>query len=240
MTTVEADPWTTANKARLEAALAVVRSHLEGHIAGDGSRPDALRSPPPDPVLADRPAAIDHVATVFGLSSFECDVLVLCAGVELEAAFGELCARAQGDPARSHATFSLALAALPDAHWSALAPNAPLRHWRLVEPAQGPLATSQLRIDERVLHHLVGVDAVDDRLAGYVEPLGRPPTELDVVPSHEGLAHRIAHAWGDRPGGGPPAVVELCGANPSSKRLVAEVAAMLLGMRLARIVPSLP
>ena len=84
MTTVAADPWTAPNKARLEAALAGVRSHLEQHVSGNGAGPSAIRPPPADPVLFERPAAIDHVATVFGLSSFERDILVLCAGVELD------------------------------------------------------------------------------------------------------------------------------------------------------------
>ena len=241
MTTVAADPWTAPNKARLEAALAGVRSHLEQHVSGNGAGPSAIRPPPADPVLVERPAAIDHVATVFGLSSFERDVLVLCAGVELEAAFGELCARAQDDPALDHATFSLALGALPDAHWSALAPHAPLRRWRLVEPATGPLVTSPLRIDERVLHYLVGVDGVDERLAGYLEPAAPQPTRLDAVPSHDQLAHRIAHAWADRPADGVPPVIELCGADGSSKRLVAGLAAAHLGIHLATIrAESLP
>jgi hypothetical protein len=252
MIATEVDAWTAANKARLEAALAGVRSALERHASGGpvepvDQRPEAAGAAPnegleaADAALAEHPAALDQVVSAFGLSTFERDVLVLCAGVELEASIGELCARAQGDPARTHATFSLALAALPDAHWSALAPNAPLRRWRLVEPASGPLATSPLRIDERVLHHLVGIDAVDDRLAGYVEPVLQRAAELDVVPSHEHLAHRIAHAWTDRPDGGPPPVVELCGPDGSSKRLVAAVAAVLLGMRLATIrAESLP
>ncbi|HEY3163397.1 MAG TPA: ATP-binding protein [Candidatus Limnocylindrales bacterium] len=239
---VEADAWTAANKARLEAALGGVRSAVERHASGGSAGPDVPRTDvAADPALSDRPAALDQVVAAFGLSAFERDVLVLCAGVELDASVGELCARAQGDPGRAHATFSLALAALPDAHWSALAPNAPLRRWRLVEPAAGPLATSALRIDERVLHHLVGIDAVDDRLAGYLEPLSQRASELDVVPSHEQLAHRIVHAWTDRPPGEPPPVIELCGPDGSSKRLVAEVAAILLGMRLAIVrAESLP
>ncbi|HSL77568.1 MAG TPA: ATP-binding protein, partial [Candidatus Limnocylindrales bacterium] len=113
--------------------------------------------------------------------------------------------------------------------------------WRLVEPGPGSLTTSPLRIDERVLHYLVGVDATDDRLAGYLEPVLPRPGELDVVPTHEHLAQRIARTWSDRPANGPPSIVELCGPHGPSKRLVAEVAAHLLGLRLATIrAESLP
>ena len=39
-------------------------------------------------------------------------ILLVCAGMELNAAFGPLCAAAHGDPAQPYPTFSLALAAL--------------------------------------------------------------------------------------------------------------------------------
>ena len=68
MTTLAADPWTAPNKARLEAALAGVRSHLEQHVSGNGAGPSAIRPPPADPVLVERPAPLDHVAKVFGVS----------------------------------------------------------------------------------------------------------------------------------------------------------------------------
>jgi len=57
-------------------------------------------------------------------------------------------------------------AAFPDAHWDALANNAPLRRWRIIEICgDGPLAHSRLRIDERILFFLTGVWQLDARLA---------------------------------------------------------------------------
>ena len=66
------------------------------------------------------PPALETLCRRSGLSPFERDVLLLCAGVELDSRFAPLCAAAQGDPARPYPTFSLALAALPEPHWSAL------------------------------------------------------------------------------------------------------------------------
>ena len=107
--------------------------------------------------------------------------------MELDASFGSLCAAAQGDPARSYPTFSLALAALEGAHWSALTPAAPLRRWRLIEVAGAhPLTQSPLRIDERILHYLAGVQHLDERLSGLVEPV--IASEGDLVPSHQAIA----------------------------------------------------
>src|ERR1039457_3157298 len=45
--------------------------------------------------------ALDHVARVFGLTAFERQVLLLCAGVELESRFSQACATAQNDVRRS-------------------------------------------------------------------------------------------------------------------------------------------
>ena len=42
--------------------------------------------------------------------------------MELDSGFPAACAGARGDPNRASPTFSLALAALPEAHWSALSP----------------------------------------------------------------------------------------------------------------------
>ncbi len=102
-----------------------------------------------------QPAALQRLCEVFGLSPFECDVLLLCAGIELDGRFATLCSGAQGDPTRPWPTFALALAALDDAHWSALLPQGPLRRWRLIELSQGnAITTTPLHIDESVLHYL--------------------------------------------------------------------------------------
>ena len=118
------------------------------------------------------PPALETLCGTFGLSPFERDVLLLSAGVELDSSFAPLCAAAQGDPSRTYPTFSLALAALPEPHWSALTPAGRLRHWRLIELGAGSsLTLSPLRIDECVLHFLTGTPHLDERLVGLVEPV---------------------------------------------------------------------
>jgi hypothetical protein len=160
--------WQAANQTALLAALQPVHAALRRHLGLDEpADPD----PPPVAPL-DPPAAIDRLTATFGLSPFERAVLLLCAGVELDGRVGEACAAAHGDARKCHATFGLALAALPEAHWSALSPDRPLRRWRLVELLQGEaLVSTPLRIDERILHCLAGVAASDDRLDGVLVPL---------------------------------------------------------------------
>src|SRR5690349_3891646 len=90
-------------------------------------------APPPAPPARERTRfepAVDRLARLFGLSGFERQLVLLAAAVELDGDLAALAARLQqGDP---RPTFGLALAALPDAHWDALAPRSPLRRRRLL------------------------------------------------------------------------------------------------------------
>ncbi len=229
-----ATTWTDANQQYLVAALAGVRAALERHVARQEGEPRPAAEPPPPEAGPDAaPPALDVLCRLFDLSPFERAVVLVCAGVELDAAFAGLCAAAQGDPTRSYPTFSLALAALPESHWSALTPAGPLRHWRLVEVGQQPaglLTTSPLKIDERILHFLTGIQHLDDRLVGLVEAV---PHARDLVPSHQELTQRVAAAWRQAPGRLP--LIELCGADEPSRRSIAAAACAEIGLHLCAL-----
>jgi hypothetical protein len=226
--------WHEANQRELGTALGRVRGALERQAAKQRGVPAG-----PSPLGSDRvetdqaPAvrsALDELCATFGMSPFERDVLVLCAGIELDSTFAPLCAAAQGDPHRPYPTWSLALAALEGAYWKALTPAAPLRRWRLVEPAtSGTLTVSPLRIDERVLHYLTGVDVIDERLAGLVTPV---PEGGPLVPSHQRLAERIATIWTSSRSGEALSVIQLCGDSVAETRALAQAACGRLGLRL--------
>jgi hypothetical protein len=177
----------TANQRYLMDAIARVADRLREHAGDAPLRRDDLLAPP------EGDFALDRLVEAFGLSRFETEILLLCAGMELDASFATLCARAHRDAARPFPTFGLALAALPDAHWDALTPGAALRTWRLIEPGAGAaLVACPLRIDERVLHFLAGVSQLDEHLAGYVTP--EPPAG-ELLPSQAALAAAIAELW---------------------------------------------
>src|SRR6185436_2323206 len=122
-------PWPEANQRHLLAALARVRAALRRHAGTEPAEDGAAADEEALARAMEAPPALARVVETFGLSPFERDVLLLCAGVELDAAFAAA-VRAAGEGARP--TFALALAALEGGHWSALAPGAPLRWWRLV------------------------------------------------------------------------------------------------------------
>ena len=225
--------WNTANQRYLRAALNVVRAYLtRSPDAGEGEQ-EVARVQLDLQAAANAmpsPSALDTLCADFGLTPFERELLLLCAGLELDAGFGPLFAAAHGDPQRSYPTFSLALAALPDPHWSALAPEAALRRWRLIEVGAGSaLVFSPLRIDERVLHYLLGVNYLDDRLLGIVD---RVHLASALTPSQEGLAERIAALWSQPARDAALPAVQLCGVETADKRGVAAAACRKLGCDL--------
>jgi ATPase family associated with various cellular activities (AAA) len=217
------ETWIDTNQRYLTSALSKVRAALEQHAAliKNNTLPTET-APDIQPIDVNQQfmhSALESLCTTFGLSPFERAIVLLCAGMELDASFAELCAAAHGDPARPYPTFSLALAALAEPHWSALTPDAPLRRWRLIEVSSQTgtlLMTSPLRIDERVLHFLVGVQHLDERLVGLIEPV---QASGDLVPSHAALVERIEAAWTRADGELP--LIQLCGNDETSKRVIA-------------------
>ncbi len=155
------------------------------------------------------PPALDTLAGTFGLSAFERSVLLLCAGVELDSRYAPLCAAVQQDPAHVCHVQPGARGA-GRRSLGALSASSPLRHWRLIEVGPGnALTTSPLRIDERVLHYLLGVQSMrsmlcpDERLAGFVRPADNLEPE-SLAASQRILAEQIVAAW-TQGGREPPA-----------------------------------
>jgi hypothetical protein len=196
--------WVTNNQRELMAEVAAVRAQILG---------TATEIPPTTSGSDDNPSALDAVSACFELSPFERQIVVLCAAPELDGSFAHVLADAQGDPARGFPTFGLALAALPDAHWSAIAPTSPLRAWRLIELGSGPLTAAPLHIDEWLLHVLAGAGGLDQRLAPIVELL---TTTTGVPASGEHAVAALTAAW--LPGPCPP--VQLRGPAGAPKQAV--------------------
>ena len=119
MGVVSEQTWHSANQRYLMASLERVRAALERHTTRrratntpQAETPDiSLPLPAPAKMRGGRPAALQRLRDVFGLSPFESDVLLLCAGIELDGGFPALCASAHGDTTRPWPTFGLALAA---------------------------------------------------------------------------------------------------------------------------------
>ena len=162
----DAARWAEHNQAWLAAELARVRSQISARQAAQPPLPAPPVTPWPGP--PESPSALDRIAQTFELSPFERDLLLLAAGVEIDRGLREL--------APQGLSFSLAMAWLGAPHWDALSPLAPLRHWLLVDLPAGALpAHAPLLIDERVLHAITGVPALDGHLRGLLQPALRAP-----------------------------------------------------------------
>ncbi|MEM6611648.1 MAG: ATP-binding protein [Cyanobacteria bacterium P01_C01_bin.72] len=219
--------WQTYNQQYLMAAVEQIRLLL-AQKAGQEVTPNEANISE-----SSVPSALEQLALTFGLSTFERDILLLCAGCELDTSFPALCALAQGDPQKNYPTFSLALNLLPSPHWSAFTPSAPLRRWKLIELGAGKnLTSSPLRISERILHYLTGIQHLDEQLLGLIEPVRELSLAAD---SHRAIASSIAETWSQSVGKSTLPVIQLCGTEAYSKRAIASVACSQLELNLHSI-----
>ncbi len=204
--------WAEANQAYLVAEFARLRKQVDGV----SQIPDSLASG----LAMDPPPAIDRLAEIFGLTAFERDLLLLCAGVEMDSALAAQCAEAHGGQQRCALTFGLALASLAEPHWSALTPAGPLRRFRLIHlDASHGLTAAPIRIDERVLHFLAGINQLDSRLASILTLAKMPDAATE---EHQSLATRLVPMLSST--AARSQVLHLCGDDPHGQQDVATLA----------------
>ena len=174
------------------------------------------------------PAAIDLLSELFALTDFERQLLLLCAGAEMDSRLAEACAEAQGTPQKAYMTFGLAMALLPDPHWDATTAARPLRRFRILEvqPANN-LTSAPLRIDERILHYLAGGNLLDPRLESLVRPSPFPEW---IAEEQRAIAERAARLL--RSYGQVAPLVHLCGDDPLGHEDIAAFATHKLDRQL--------
>jgi hypothetical protein len=200
---------------------------------------EMLAAPTASPASAaesgELPPALVLLSKRLRLSDFERNVLLLCAGMELDTRMAGLCARAQQDSNRPYPTFALALALFEQPAWEVMSPERPLRYWRLIEinqPAARPLITSALKADERIVNYLKGLNYLDDRLAALMTPVAG---DLEALPpSQRRIADSVMEQL-QRPERDPrPPVFQLIGGDTQSKLAIARQASIALGLGLYR------
>lgn len=223
--------WIEVNQKLLAAEFIRLRCVFAGESIDAANRAIAdLRSRLPSP------PAIDVLVRAFELSDFEREVLLLCAGIEMDGPLALRCAEL--DPTgQPRATFSLALANLDAPHWSALAPVRPLRFWRLLElQEENAPATTRLRIDERILHFLAGVNYLDTRLRAL---FGAHESSALLCERQADVVESITEAV--LPQMATPPVIQLVGDDVAAQIEVARRMAERLSLKLYEIrVADLP
>ncbi|AKG24416.1 ATPase [Calothrix sp. 336/3] len=229
--------WQWANQQYLVGELQRLYSLLESHTGREGSvGGESQRN---FAVFDSLPPSLDCLCENLRLSDFERDILLLCAGVELDSRFASLYTEITGNPQQNYPTFSLALAVLPQPEWGAIAPQGALRRWHLLEIGEGNALTSSiLRIDESILHYLAGVAHLDPRLAAIATPM----KTRELVPSHRQIVEELVKTWSftsEQEELLP--ILQLCGHYGSEERAIATACYQKLNFTPYRMtVESLP
>ncbi len=223
--------WEERKQHYLIQSIEQVKAHLYGKLEAKIPNPLSISSD-----LDEEDSALYRLCQQFELTPFDRSILLLCAGVELDASISQLCAKL--DPQHPYVTFSMALALFDIPAWNSVTPEAPLRRWHLIEVGPGnALTTSPLRIDERILHYLTGIQEVDQRLVSLVEAIEYKVPFL--VESHQRLSDRLSQFWITAADQGRPIeqfpILQILGMDTASKRSVIQSICNELGLELYRI-----
>lgn len=246
--------WLAANQSYLAFVLAKLRARIERRLQSAGAT-SRIAEPTLHSVAGDSmpSSALSLLCAKFGLSSFERDLLLLCAGPELDTGFASLLQGA-GLP---RVTFGTALSLLDDGHWSALLPTSALRSQGLIElDPHDSLTQTPLRLPERILHYLCGleysaqpVEAERLRLDDLAQRIDSTLSYSDLVLPEEQLAilkqvamqrrqrSKVYDTWGfaEKSTRGLGLTVLFHGPSGTGKTMAAEVLANDLGLTLYRV-----
>ncbi|MBU1059868.1 MAG: ATP-binding protein [Proteobacteria bacterium] len=219
MNTANSSHWIDSNQQALSEELSWLQGLLENA--------NGETAPPPREAATNTAFTLDFLAEQFLLSPFERTIILLCVGIELQSEIATLCSRLQGNSHHTTPSFSLALAILPDAHWSALSPESPLRYWQLIQ-VQDPnsITTGHLSLDERILHFVLGTGSLDQRLSSLVRPLNQ---NIPLPPSQHQQVVQLTGLW--RNNDKPPLIL-IQGNDAAAGREVAAQSCAALGLQL--------
>jgi hypothetical protein len=214
----------------LTGAVNWIRARLEAYI-NDPSAPYDK-----EPLCL--PTTLTTLSQQLGLTAFEQKTLLLCAAPEFAPGLMEWYARAQGNPDLLYPTFALALTLFEDANWESLSPERPLRAWRLLEinhTATQPLTISPLRVDERIVNYLKGLNRLDHRLRPFLLPMTADEQRVGLPPSQQKLVDQALASLNQT----SLPLIQLVGIDSISKHLIARQIAARCGIQLYSIVASL-
>lgn len=196
----------------------------------------------------DAPSALERLANLFNLTSFEQNTLLLCLAPELDPGVERIYAYLQDDATRKYVTPHLALTMFSDsllpkgaeekggnglASRDSFLPDAPLRRFGLLNLESGPLSAAipsarPLRLDDRIADYLLGVNRPDERIAALLRPMA--PALL--APPHKDLLDGLVRILVTGAGPRPWPILNLTGSPGIGKRSVSRALCDLLGLQL--------
>jgi hypothetical protein len=211
-----------------EPTVAALRKGVDTALDGIAERLRALADgKTPATFAVPERSTLPALARVFHLGEAELELIGLAAGHDIDPGIGAAIKAVNGT-----GLFDVDLAArlVGPEIWDLLCPEAPLRRWRLIELiGTGALRQRQIRLDERILHALLGTIYLDARLEGLLQHTTAPASPGRLA---RHLVDAITSAWTttDR-----LPVVLLGGRDRLSKRALAAAAAHEVGVLLYRL-----
>lgn len=235
--------WQDANATYLTIAINWLRLRLQQMIP-DGTVTEVEIAEAKAKMAAaeaiEPPPALVTLSSILDLTEFEQSLLLLCTAMELDTEITSFCAQIQGET-QGYPTFALAFGLFDHPVWDIVAPERPLRSWRLIEIHQSgvqPLTVSPIKADERIVNYLKGLNYLDDRLMSLVtslQGLGTTPENEWLAPSQQQVVTAISHQlhaitqWQRLP------LVQLLGRDRMSKQRVAGAVTESFGLPLMRL-----
>lgn len=211
--------WFSENREHLIANIQNVKLRLKCLVSDSPHPPSFLdNSAEPKWMHGDPLPALEALSHTFHLSNFEKSILVLCAGAEIDGEMSALCSKFYENAQNTFPTFDIALKAFPDANWEAILPESNLRRFQLVVIRNYddiPLITTPIRINERILHYLLGFRSAVDITLDYLirpvrmtAPLAESMREnvLEITETYSNCARQstmpVFNLWGHDPDSG--------------------------------------
>jgi ATP-dependent 26S proteasome regulatory subunit len=182
-------------------------------------------------------SALSRLCQQFSLSPLEQDILVLCAGVEIDPDFANLCissSEALGDSSfngiSAHFILNYLNSGLTDSEIaSMLGSESPLLQWNLLTRFDGFRFKSVLKIDSWTLDYLMGVESVPPEYRGNLSPIPTPVTLKSIPASYNETAKELFNVWSRH---SDNQTVQLCSSETDAKQQVAAIACKQYGWTL--------
>jgi len=177
--------------------------------------------------------ALETLSRTFNLSNFEKMILIMCAGAEIDSEFSMIFSKLYRNSNAKFPTFDIALRALPEADWEAILPDSNLRRFQLIvihNYDDVPLITTPIRIQERILHYILGFkSAMDSSLDYLVRPV---QITAPVANSAKERVSDIVEFYLNRPNKTRLPIFQLWGPDADTCLIVAQMACEKLGLGL--------
>jgi hypothetical protein len=170
------------------------------------------------------PARIDQLSSLFLLSPFDEDLLLLALHSQLNGRPKQVTLQLAQSIFSVHGDEAVARS------WERLGPNAPLRRFQLIDCGDRPVAASTpLAIDERIARYIMGEDLVDRRITSLMAPVDGGPCPGRHLKGIKRLADKLVA--GSRP------LAMIVGRKHSGRRAAASALARGFGRSLVEIRP---